>query len=125
MKNKLLTMLMLGASLLLSGCSRHDADLARRIQGAWNQRLRSYTNNLTMVPDGTFAYSRIGTNSELTFTNAGTWRIKGGHIVLSATNRIGEHPLPLGELFNAKIVRLDDRQFEFEMQEGQNGTFER
>jgi hypothetical protein len=125
MKNKSRTILILAPSFLLAGCGRNDADFAKRIPGTWKQEMRTYTNTLTIVSDGTFAYSRITTNIQSTFTNTGIWRIRGGSIVLTATNRIGEHPLPLGELFKAKIVRLDDRQWEFDMHAGQTGKFER
>ena len=116
---------MLALSFLLIGCGRHDVDFTKRIPGTWKQEMRAYTNTLTIVPDGTFAYSRITTNIQSTFTNTGIWRIREGSIVLTATNRIGEHPLPLGELFKAEIVRLDDQQWEFEMHPGQTGKFER
>jgi hypothetical protein len=125
MKNKSTMILMLALSFLLTGCGRHDADFAKRIPGTWRQEMRAYTNTLTIVPDGAFAYARITTNIQSTFTNMGTWQIRGGSIVLTATNRIGEHPLPLGELFKAKIVRLDDHQWEFEMDAGRTGNFAR
>jgi len=125
MRNESTMVLVMALLFLLTGCGRHDADFTKRIPGTWRQEMRAYTNTLIIVSNGTFAYSRITTNIQTAFTNMGTWRIRGGSIVLTATNRIGEHPLPLGELFKAKIARLDDQQWEFDMDTGQTGKFER
>ena len=99
--------------------------MTRQIPGAWKQELKTYTNTLILSPDGTFAYARVTMNSETTFTNTGAWRIRGGSIVLTATNTIGEHPLRLGELFKAKIVALDRNQWSFEMDGGITNGFKR
>jgi hypothetical protein len=125
MKNKSTMILILALSFLLTGCGRLDADFTKRIPGTWKQEMRAYTNTLTIVPDGTFEYARTTTNSQSTFTNIGTWRIRGGSIVLTATNKIGEHPLPLGQLFKAMITRLDDHLWEFQMGDGPTGDFRR
>ncbi len=111
--------------LFLAGCHRHDAELVQQIPGVWKQELKTYTNTLTISPGGTFAYARLTTNSQTTFTNAGTWRIRGGSIILIATNAFGEHPLPLGELFKTKIIALNDNQWSFEMGDGRTGDFKR
>lgn len=125
MKNLLMIMCVLALSAALMGCDRRDADFTKRIPGTWRQEMRAYTNTLTIAPGGTFAYARITTNIETTFTNTGTWRIKGGSLVLTATNSVGEHPLPLGELFKAKIVQLDDHTWEFQTGDGPTGNFKR
>jgi hypothetical protein len=113
----------LALSLLLMACSRHDAEFAKQISGTWKQELRSYTNTLTVVPDGSFIFSRYTTNADTTFTNTGTWLIRDGGIVLTATAQIGAHPLPLGDLFKAKIIHLDDHTWVFKMDDGLTNSF--
>jgi len=120
MKN---TTIILALSLLLTACSRHDAEFTKQIPGVWRQELRSYTNTLTVTSDGSFAFSRFTTNTDTTFTNTGTWLIRDGHIVLTATNQIGVHPLPLGEFFKAEIVHLDDHTWVFKMDTGMTNSF--
>ena len=122
------TPIILALSLLLTACSRHDAEFTKQIPGVWRQEVHpklpgSYTNTLTIVPDGTFAYSRFTTKADTTFTNAGTWLIRGGRIVLTATTRSGTHPLSLGELFKAEIVYLDDHTWVFKMDDGHTNSF--
>src|SRR5665213_1309389 len=107
------TTIILALSLLLTACSRHDAEFIKQIPGTWKQELRSYTNTLTIVPDGSFSFSRILTNSDFDFTNTGTWLIRGGRIVMTATSQSGAHPLPLGDFFKAEIVYLDDHAWVF------------
>jgi hypothetical protein len=75
------TTVILALSLLLTACSRHDAEFTKQIPGTWKQELRSYTNTLTIVSDGSFAFSRFTTNADTTFTNTGTWLIRDGGIV--------------------------------------------
>jgi len=115
----------LALGLLLAACSRRDAEFTKQIPGAWKQELSTYTNTLTIVPDGTFTYSRYTTQSNTTFTNTGTWRISGGGIVMIATNKVGAHPLPLGDFFKAKIVHLDDHEWIFEMDNRITNSFRR
>jgi hypothetical protein len=117
------TTIILALSLLLTACSRHDAEFTKQIPGVWRQELRSYTNTLTVTSDGSFAFSRILTNSDFDFTNTGTWLIRGGRIVMSATNQSGAHPLPLGDFFKAEIVHLDDHAWVFKMDDGRTNSF--
>jgi hypothetical protein len=113
----------LALSLLLTACSRHDAEFTKQIPGTWKQELRTYTNTLTIVPNGSFSFSRFTTNDQDTFTNTGTWRIRGGGIVMTATKQIGAHPLPLGDFFKAKIIHLDDHLWVFKMDDGITNSF--
>src|SRR5262245_49026913 len=92
----------LALTLLLGGCGGHDSEFTRQIPGAWTQELKGYTNTLTVMPDGSFAFCRFTTNRETTFTNTGVWRIKDNVFVLTSTNRIGDRSLSLGEIFRAK-----------------------
>jgi hypothetical protein len=115
--------IILALRLLFTACSRHDTEFTKKIPGTWKQESRSYTNTLTIVPDGSFSFSRILTNSDFDFTNTGTWLIRGGHIVLTATSQSGVHPLPLGDFFKAKIVHLDDRTWAFKMDDGHTNSF--
>src|SRR5689334_22418519 len=54
--NSKLLPVILALSFLLAGCGRQDADFTKRIPGTWRQEMRAYTNTLTIIPDGTFAY---------------------------------------------------------------------
>jgi hypothetical protein len=118
------TTIILALSLLLTACSRHDAEFTKQIPGTWKQELSSFTNTLTIVPDGSFSFSRtILTNNDFDFTNTGTWVIRGGRIVMTATNQIGAHPLPLGAFFKAEIVHLDDHTWVFKMDDGHTNSF--
>jgi len=42
-----------------------------------------------------------------------------------ATKKVGDHPLPLGEFFRAKIIHLDDHEWVFEMDKGLTNSFTR
>ena len=117
------TPVLLALSLFLTACSHHDAEFTKQIPGVWKQELRSSTNTLTIVPDGSFAFSRFTTNADTTFTNAGTWMIRDGGIVLTATTRSGAHPLSLGVLFKADIIHLDDHTWVFKMDDGHTNSF--
>ena len=115
--------IILSLSLLLTACSHHDAEFTKQILGTWKQELRSYTNTLTVVPDGSFSFSRYTTNADDTFTNTGTWLIRDGGIVLTATGQVGAHPLPLGDFFKAEIVHLDQHTWVFKMDDGHTNSF--
>jgi len=120
------TPIILALSLLLTACSRHDTEFTKQIPGIWKQELSTYTNTLTIVPDGSFSFSRIILNkSDFDFTNTGTWLIRGGRIVMTATNQSGAHPLPLGDFFKAEIVHLDDHTWVFKMDDGHTNSFTR
>jgi hypothetical protein len=124
------TPIILAFSIFLTACSRHDASrndakFTKQIPGTWKQELRTYTNTLTIVPDGSFSFSRLTTDADTTFTNTGTWRIRDGGIVLTATKQIGAHPLPLGDFFKAQIVHLDERSWVFKMDDGHTNSFTR
>jgi len=118
------TTIILALSLFLTACSHHDSEFTKQIPGIWKQELSTYTNTLTIVPDGSFSFSRIIlTNNDFDFTNTGTWLIRGNRIVMTATNQIGAHPLPLGDFFKAEIVHLDDHAWIFKMDNGSTNSF--
>jgi len=106
--------IILALSLLLTACRRNDAEFTKQIPGVWKEELKTYTNVLTIVADGSFSYSRITANPDTTFTNTGTWWIRGGRIVLTATTRSGAHALPLGDIIKTEINHLDDHNWMIE-----------
>jgi hypothetical protein len=117
------TTIILALSLLLAACSRHNTGFTKQIPGIWKQVVMSCTNTLTIVPDGSFSFSRTLASSDMDFTNIGTWLIRNGRIVLTATNQNGAHPLPLGDFFKAEIVHLDEHELDFKMDYGETNSF--
>ena len=112
----------LALSFLLLGCSR-DAKLTQKIPGVWKHDGTStggtdtFTSTMTISPDGTFSYFRVWNEKPLTNTFAGTWKIRGGVIFMTLTNRSGPNPnIPAGVApMQSRIVRLDDHQMVEEM----------
>jgi hypothetical protein len=107
----------LALSFLLTGCSR-DSKLTKEIPGNWKYDGTStggtdtYSSTTTISPDGTFSYFRVWNEKPITNTFAGTWKIRGGVIFMTLTNRSGPNPnipdwvTPM----QSRIVRLDDHQ---------------
>jgi hypothetical protein len=112
----------LALSFLLMGCSR-DAKLTKKIPGVWKHDGTStggtgtFTSTMTISSDGTFSYFRVWNEKPLTNTFAGTWKIRGGVIFMTLTNRSGPNPnIPAGVApMQSRIVRLDDHQMVEEM----------
>ena len=103
--------------MLLTACGR-DAKLTKEIPSAWKQERTNSQNGHTFVstttisPDGTFSYVRLWNERPLTNTFAGTWKIKGGVMFLTLTNRSGPNPnIPPGVApLQRKIIHLDAHQ---------------
>ena len=99
------------------GCSR-DAKLTKKIPGVWKRDGAStggsdtFTSTMTISRDGTFSYMRLWDEKPLTNTFAGTWKITGGVLFMTLTNRSGPNPnIPAGvKPMQSRIIRLDDHQ---------------
>ena len=120
-----LTCTLLAASMFLTACGRRDAEFTKALPGTWKQELNTFTDTLAILPDGTFSFSRLATNADTTFTNTGTWQIRGGKFILTATNRFGTHALPLGDIFKGDIIHLDEHMWVFETEGGLRNSFRR
>jgi hypothetical protein len=110
------TPIFLALSLLLTGCGR-DAMLTKEIPGAWQREGKDTHGNtctitMSIAPNNTFAYSRVWNEHPFTNTFAGTWRIEGGFLLLTLTNRSGPNPnIPAGVTpIKSRIVHLDKDQ---------------
>jgi major membrane immunogen (membrane-anchored lipoprotein) len=119
MKN---TPIILALSLLLTACSRHDAEFTKQVPGNWKHEGTStrdtgtYASTTTISPDGTFSYIRQWNERPLTYTMAGTWQIKDGFMLMTVTNRSDQNMgAKVGEIIKSRIIRLDDRQFVYEV----------
>jgi hypothetical protein len=118
MKN---THIILALSLLLAGCSRHDAELTQKIPGNWKhggtstRDASTYSSSTIISPDGTFSYTRRWNDKPLVYTMAGTWKIKHGFMLMTATNRSDESMGgKLGKISKWRIISLDDHQIVYE-----------
>jgi hypothetical protein len=116
------TPIILILSLLLTACSRHDAELTQKIPGSWKHVGTStrddstYSSSTTILPDGTFSYIRQRNERPLTYTMAGTWQIKHGFMLMTITNRSDQNMgAKLGEVSKCRIIRLDDHQLVYEV----------
>ena len=107
----------LALSFLLTGCNR-DSKLTKEIPGNWKHEGTStggtdtFTSTMTISHNGTFSYFRVWNEKPLTNTFAGTWKIRGGVMFMTLTNRSGPNPnIPAGVTpMQSRIVRLDDHQ---------------
>ena len=115
----------LALSLLLTACSRHDAEFTKQIPGTWNNTMTIGSNTLTIVPDGSFSYSRLAANQQHSWTNTGTWRITEGVVVMTATNRAGKESWALGDFLKLRIIHLDDQLWTYEMDGGATNSMSR
>jgi hypothetical protein len=125
------TFAILALGLLLAGCGRDarltkddvnltkdDAKLTKEIPGAWQREGKSAHGTdtcaitMTILSNGTFSYSRVWNEHPFTNTFAGTWRIEGGFLLLTLTNRSGPNPnIPAGVTpIKSRIVHLDKDQ---------------
>jgi hypothetical protein len=94
------------AGLLLTACSRHDANdatFSKQILGTWQQASAppGVDSTMTFASDGTFSVPSPDPSHPNPYV--GGWQISAG--VLSITYR---EPVATNEQF--KIVRLDDHQ---------------
>ena len=112
----------LALSFLVMGCGR-DANLTKKIPGVWKHDgtnmggTDTFTSTMTISPDGTFSYFRAWNEKPLTNTFAGTWKIRGGVMFMTLTNRSGPNPnIPTWVTpMQSRIIRLDDHQLVEEM----------
>ena len=100
------THIILTSGLLLTACSRHDANdatFSKQILGTWQQASApsGSDSSMTFASDGTFSVPSPDPNHPKPYI--GAWQISGG--VLSITYR---EPVATNEQF--KIVHLDDHQ---------------
>ena len=119
MKN---TPIILALSLLLTACSRHDAELTKQIPGSWKhdgtsaRDTSTYSSSTIISPDGTFSYARHWNEKPLTYTMAGTWKIRDGFMLVTITNRSDQDMGgKLGEISKWRIIHLDDHQIVYEV----------
>jgi hypothetical protein len=75
------TLIILGLSLLLTACSRSDADLRRQVVGTWT---REETSTMNIAPNG--GYTLVAREPNRTNLFAGTWQIRNGVFILTLTN---------------------------------------
>ena len=112
----------LALSFLLTGC-RRDAKLTKEIPGSWKHEGTStggtdtFTSTMTISQDGTFSYFRLWNERPITNTFAGTWKIRGGVMFMTLTNRSGPNPNIPAKVkpMQSRIIRLDDHQMVEEM----------
>jgi hypothetical protein len=116
------TPIILALSLLLTACSRHDAELTKRIPGNWKHEGTStrddstFSSSTTISPDGTFSYTRQRNEKPFTYSMAGTWKIRDGFMLVTITNRSDQDMGgKLGEISKWRIIRLDDHQIVYEV----------
>jgi hypothetical protein len=69
--------------LLLNSCGRSDADLQRRIIGAWIPEGNNGVG-LSFAADGSYVSKFTGSNMELNYF--GTWVVRNGFLVITITN---------------------------------------
>jgi hypothetical protein len=119
MKN---THIILALGLLLAGCSQRDAELTKNVQGSWKHEGTSardastYSSSTTISPDGTFSYTRQRNEKPLTYSMAGTWKIRDGFMLMTITNRSDQDiGGKLGEISKWRIIRLDEHQIVYEV----------
>ena len=100
------TPIILGLSLLLTACSRHDTKLARQIAGTWTGDALAGT--MALAPNGSFVIARKSDTNIL----AGTWKINDGDLVMTLTNAaiMDGHSLA-GGVTRCKIISIDAHQF--------------
>lgn len=92
-------------SLLLLGCGRSDTQLQKTVVGSW---ARDSYFKMTLSPDGSFVSQWTSSNKSLTYQ--GTWKIQGGCMISTVTNRIGEgYPNyeRVGSVDRYAIIRAD------------------
>jgi hypothetical protein len=110
------TFIILVSCLLLAGCRRPDADLARQISGTWRQEAHygPETHYITAVyaSDGGFAI----TTKAADFTNdmAGTWRVEGKVILLTVTNASRGNFRYIGQVLKCRIDHVDSHQLDYQ-----------
>jgi hypothetical protein len=66
--------------LLLSGCSRRDAELREQITGIWTQD----DSEMTLAANGSFISHMADSTNSWTFQ--GTWKVRNGSLVTTITN---------------------------------------
>jgi hypothetical protein len=102
--------------LLMAGCHRPDANLARQITGTWNAEAHygSETHYVTAVyaPDGLFSITTKGVD----FTNdmAGIWRVEGKTILLTVTNASRVNLRFIGQVLKCRVDHVDSHQLDYQ-----------
>jgi hypothetical protein len=103
-------------SLLLTGCSRPDTDLARQITGTWNHEAhRGFeTHYVTAVyaPGGGFSITTKG--EDFTSDMAGTWRVEGKVILLTVTNASRGNYSYIGQVLKCRVDHVDSHQLDYQ-----------
>jgi len=96
------THIIMTAGLLLTACSRHDANdatFSKQILGTWKQDAPDST--MTFASDGSFSIPSQDPSHPKPY--AGTWQISGGVLLIAHTD-------PVGTNEQSKIVSLDNHQ---------------
>ena len=103
---KITPIFIISLSLLLTACGRHDAKLAKKIGGTWND---GSNDVITMSHDGSFSdtiYSKGRTNFF-----AGTWQVNDGFLILTLTNAVpADSHEPIGSVRRLEVVHVDEHQ---------------
>ena len=96
------TFIVIGLSLLVTGCSRQDAKFTKQIVGTW----KSEPDTQVFNSDGSFLFRTL--SSGHTNDYAGTWQIRGGIMSVTPTNTSGPDPeVQVGDIVHFKIIRVD------------------
>ena len=97
-------------SLLLTACSRQDANFSKQIVGTWQAN-----GDVEMFnADGSFLVTT--SNSDHTNDYAGTWQIKSGVMTVTPTNVSGPEPeVQVGDTMLFKIIRIDAHHLSYEI----------
>lgn len=92
-----------------------DADIQKKLLGTWTRETNADGEQWITVnvykPDGSYVAQGtiVGTNETRKFSEAGTFLVKGGVLILTMTNHSNTNArLPLVE--RSHIVRLDGRE---------------
>jgi hypothetical protein len=102
--------------LLLTSCSRPDAQLGQEIVGTWRHNSPGTPVVMTIGPDGSFS-SKLRYPS-FTMTWSGTWEISNGVFVTTATK---SNDVPFHFVAHCRIVRLDSHDLACQIDYLSNG----
>jgi len=89
-----------------------DARLSRQIIGPWTD---GHYATLTFAPDSSFSSSFGRPSNRVTFI--GTWHLKEGILIMTATNSSGASAGPVGHVDQAKVIYLDAERLVYKIGE--------
>jgi hypothetical protein len=104
-------LLLIAVGLLLTSCSHRDADLSTQIVGTWTN---ADSGIMAITSDGRYSSRWASQNHTSVF--GGTWKIRNGVLIASATNGGNAHLLSASEgATPCRIVVLGDHQLIYEV----------